>query len=395
MELTTVAPVLTNAGVIASTYYEIVEYLKAEYRGIYGDDAYLENDSQDGQWIGVIARLIAECSAVSADVYSSFSPKTAKCEALSRNVAINGIRRALASYSYVDVILGGIPGTEIRSGFAIDKNNNKWIFIDEVVTIPESGVITVTARSEKLGSILAQIGTVNVIGKPTRGWTSVNNETTSQLGVPVENDAKLRQRQALSVAIPAQSKLDGIKGALFGLSGVSRCKTYENETNMIDAFGLSPNSVCVVVSGGDAHEIAQIMRAKKSMGCRYFGNTNITVMNNFNEPQVISLYRPNVRSIGFYINLESNSAYTTAIGQQIKQSLADHVNQLDIGDKITINKAMVAVGLYGSLDAMSYEVLSITILVDGHEQSSNYYLGFNEVAYCDMDNIEINISGGD
>lgn len=394
MDLTTVAPVLTNAGVIASTYYEIVEYLKAEYRAIYGDDVYLENDSQDGQWIGVIARLIAECGAISADVYASFSPKTAKGEALSRNVAINGIRRALASYSYVDVVISGTPGTEIKDGFAIDKNNNKWVFVESVM-IPEGGAITITARSEKLGAFLAQIGAVNVIGKPTRGWVSVINETTSQLGVPVESDAKLRQRQALSVAIPAQSKLDGIKGALFGLGGVSRCKTYENETDKVDALGLPPHSVCIVVSGGDAEEIAQIMRAKKSMGCRYFGNTNITVMNNFNEPEPISLYRPNVRNIGFYINLESNSAYTTAIGQQIKQALADHVNQLDIGDKITINKAMVAVGLYGSLDAMSYEVLSITILVDGVEQVGNYHLSFNEVAYCDMDNIEINIAGGD
>lgn len=394
MELTTVAPMLTNAGVIASTYYEVVEYLKAEYRAIYGDDVYLENDSQDGQWIGVIARLIAECGAVSADVYSSFSPKTAKGEALSRNVAINGIRRALASYSYVDLIITGTPGTEIKNGFATDKNNNKWIFAESIM-IPESGLITVTARSEKLGAILAQIGSVNVIGKPTRGWTGVNNETTSQLGVPVEGDAKLRQRQALSVAIPAQSKLDGIKGALFGLGGVSRCKTYENETDKVDALGLPPHSVCIVVSGGDAEEIAQIMRAKKSMGCRYFGNTNISVMNNFNEAQVISLYRPNVRNIGFSINLESNSAYTTTIGQQIKQALADHVNQLDIGDKLTINKAMVAVGLYGSLDAMSYEVISMKILVDGIEQTGNYYLDFNEVAYCDMDNIEINIAGGD
>ena len=296
-------------------------------------------------------------------------------------MAINGIRRALASYSYVDVVIGGVPGTEIRNGFASDKNNNKWIFIDEVITIPESGSIAVTARSENLG-------------KPTRGWTSVSNQTTSQLGVSIESDAKLRQRQALSVAIPSQSKLDGIKGAIFGLSGVSRCKTYENETDKVNALGLPPNSVCVVVSGGELQEIASILRAKKSMGCLYFGNTHVTVMSTFNEPQQVSLYRPNVVDIGFRISLESDIGYTSEIGQQIKQALADHVNQLDIGDKLTINKAMVAVGLYGSLDAESYEVASIEIIANGVEQVGNYYLDFNEVAYCDMDNIEINIAGG-
>ena len=35
MSLTTIAPVLTSAGVVAPTYYEAVEFLKNEYRAIY------------------------------------------------------------------------------------------------------------------------------------------------------------------------------------------------------------------------------------------------------------------------------------------------------------------------------------------------------------------------
>lgn len=393
MEITSVAVTIDENGISAPTYNEIVEYLKDEYRTIYGEDAYLENDSQDGQWIGVQARAIHDCNTAVVDVYSTFSPKTAIGDALSRNVAINGITRSEHTYSYVDLDITGVSGTEITNGYVFDTNNNKWI-LPVKVKIPSNGLVIVSARSEKVGSVLAQIGTVTKIGKLTRGWTGVNNRSTSQLGMPVESDLKLRQRQALSVAIPSQSKLDGIKGAVLCLPYVSRCKTYENETDKIDQIGLPPHSVCVVVAGGDAKDIAQTMRAKKSMGCLYYGNTNVVVTDNFGDPVTISIYRPDVVNIGFYISMLASTEYTTEIGEKIKQAIADHVNQLNIGDKILLNKVLVPAGLFGDLDSMTYEIISISIIVNGLEINDDHRLRFNEVAYCDTDNIEINISGG-
>ncbi|HAV4160890.1 TPA: phage baseplate protein, partial [Acinetobacter baumannii] len=122
MALTSIAPVINQYGVTVSTYSEIVEHLKEKYREIYGQDVYLENDSQDGQWIGVIARVIADCNAVVSDVYNSMSPSTADTDALSRNVKINGIRRAVATKSTVSVVLVGVAGTIINNGIVSDKN---------------------------------------------------------------------------------------------------------------------------------------------------------------------------------------------------------------------------------------------------------------------------------
>ena len=393
MAITSVAVVIDENGASAPTYNEIVEYFKAEYRSIYGEDSYLENDSQDGQWIGVQARAIHDCNTAIIETYATFSPKTAIGDALSRNVAINGISRSEFTYSYVDLKITGVAGTVITNGYAIDTNNNKWI-LPVKVTIPSNGIVLVSARSEKAGSVLAQISSVNKIGKLTRGWSSVTNETTSQLGMPIESDSKLRQRQALSVAIPSQSKLDGIKGAVLCIAGVSRCKTYENESDVKDLIGLPPHSVCVVVAGGDAEEIAQTMRAKKSMGCLYHGNTDVVVTDNFGDPVTVSIYRPDIVNIGFYISMIASTEYTTEIGEDIKQAIADHVNQLNIGDKILLNKIYVPAGLFGNLDSMTYEIVSIAIIVNGIEIMGDYKLGFSEVAYCDTDNIEINISGG-
>ncbi|MCH7380396.1 baseplate J/gp47 family protein [Acinetobacter higginsii] len=393
MTLTTVAPVITDSGPVAPTYYEIVDYLKTQYKSIYGEDAYLENDSQDGQWIGVFSRAIADVNAAIVDTYSTFSPKTAKKDALSRNVAINGIARQVPTFSTVDLEITGVATTEITKGYALDDNGNQWIFPD-LVTIPNSGQIVITATAKKPGAILAMSNTIKTIGKPTRGWKGVNNPSTSTLGMPVELDAKLRQRQALSVAIPSQSKTDSIKGAIFSLPGISRCKTYENDTDSTNSLGIPAHCLCVVVAGGDAAAIAGIMRAKKSLGCGWFGNVNVTVIDSFGDEVTVSLYRPNIINIGFKLNLVGSSEYTKEIESNIKQNLADYVNQLDIGDRIMMNKLYIPAGLFGNLDSETYQIDSIEIIANGVPITGDYNLAFNAVAYCDTDNIEINTSGG-
>lgn len=393
MTLTTVAPIITDSGPVAPTYYEIVDYLKTQYKSIYGEDAYLENDSQDGQWIGVFSRAIADVNGVIIDLYSTFSPKTASKDALSRNVAINGISRQVPTFSTVDLEITGVPGTEITKGYALDDNSTQWIF-PELVTIGDSGKTVVTATAKNPGAILAMSNTIKIIGKPTRGWKGVNNPAASSLGMPVESDAKLRQRQALSVAIPSQSKTDSIKGAIFSLPGISRCKTYENDTDYTNSLGIPSHSLCVVVAGGDATAIADVMRAKKSLGCGWYGNVNVTVVNSFGDEEIVSLYRPDIINIGFKLNIVSSSEYTKEIENNIKQNLADYVNQLDIGDRIMMNKLWIPAGLFGNLDSETYQIDSIQIIANDVPTESDYSLAFNAVAYCDTDNIEINTSGG-
>lgn len=393
MTLTTVAPVITDSGPVAPTYYEIVDYLKTQYKSIYGEDAYLENDSQDGQWIGVFSRAIADVNAAIVDTYSTFSPKTAKKDALSRNVAINGIARQVPTFSTVDLEITGVATTEITKGYALDDNGNQWIFPD-LVTIPNSGQIVITATAKKPGAILAMSNTIKTIGKPTRGWKGVNNPATSTLGMPVESDAKLRQRQALSVAIPSQSKTDSIKGAIFSLPGISRCKTYENDTDSTNSLGIPAHSLCVVVAGGDANQIAGVMRSKKSLGCGWYGNISVTVINTFGDEEIVSLYRPNIVNISFSIDITGTSGYSKEIEAEIKQNLADYVNQLDIGDRIMLNKLYIPAGLFGNLDSESFQIESIQIIANGVQIERDYYLAFNAVAYCDTDNIEITSSGG-
>ncbi|HAV4219871.1 TPA: phage baseplate protein [Acinetobacter baumannii] len=393
MALTSIAPVINQYGVTVSTYSEIVEHLKEKYREIYGQDVYLENDSQDGQWIGVIARVIADCNAVVSDVYNSMSPSTADTDALSRNVKINGIRRAVATKSTVSVVLVGVAGTIINNGIVSDKNNNRWLLPAQVV-IPSEGEVVVTATAEKVGAILALANSITTISTPTRGWQFVNNPQASTLGAPIESDTKLRQRQALSTAIPSRSYTEGILGALFSLDGVSRCKVYENKKSFVDPLGLPPNSLAVVVAGGDDQMIAETIRVKKAPGCDLYGNTTVIRPTVYGDPVEIQYWRPNQVVVGLKLDLRTTTDYTVDIGEQIKSAIADYVNQLDIGDRISLNKLYVPAGLYGALEARTYELESIQLIINGSPEIGDYTLAFNEVAFCDSDDIEISVTGG-
>lgn len=393
MALTTIAPQITSAGISAPTYYEIVDYLKEQYKAIYGDDAYLENDSMDGQWIGIIARAIADCNAATISLYSSFSPKTATGDALTRNVAINGIQRALPTHSTVDLTLIGIAGTTITDGYAVDQNSKRWN-LPSRVTIPSEGSITVTATAAEAGSVLAQVNTINNIGKPTRGWQSVTNIATSTLGNPLETDAELKQRQALSVALSSISIPQALEGALLSLLGVSRCKIIENKTAETTADGLPPHSVCAIVQGGSVDEIAMVINSKKSMGCALYGNTSETVSNAYGLKETIQFFRPKLVSIGYRLQLSVKDAYSSDLATQIRQNLALYTNQLDVNDRITLNKLYGVANLYGDLDSESYEVEVITIIADGVSVVGNYSLPFGCIANCISSDIEIEINNG-
>ncbi len=94
MELTTIAPTIDETGIHAPTFDQILAWLKSQYKSIYGDDVYLDNDSLDGQWLGVLALQFSHVNSMCIQTYNSFSPKTADTDALTRNVKINGVQRA-------------------------------------------------------------------------------------------------------------------------------------------------------------------------------------------------------------------------------------------------------------------------------------------------------------
>ena len=364
-------------------YPAVLDELKQEYRTIYGSDVYLEEDSQDGQWISIIALAIFDTMQVAAAVYNSFSPATAVGDALSRNVKINGIRRLVTSFSSVDLLIVGQAGTTILNGKAEDAIGQKWLLPASVV-IPLSGQITVTATAEKIGAISAPASTITKIATPTFGWQTVNNALASVEGNPVEADATLRLRQSVSTALPSLSVLDGTVGAVASVSGVSRFKGYENDSNITDADGIPAHSIAIVVEGGDSQLIGEAIAVKKTPGTGTYGTTSVTTYDKYGLPNVINFFRPTPATIGVRVTIAPLQGYTTGFDVLIAQAVADVLNAAKIGDDILITKLYVPANLPNNAAGSTFDISTIEIKKNaGAYGTINIPLDFNEVAECD------------
>lgn len=375
------APTIDVNGISAPTYAEVLDYLQTQYRAIYGADIYLGNDSQDGQFLAIIASAINDSNAAAVAVYNSFSPATAQGNGLSSNVKINGISRLVASASTVDLLIVGQVGTVITNGIVSDANDNYSWLLPATVTIPLAGEIAVTATCAEVGAITAQSNTLTKIKTPTFGWQTVNNPSDAVPGNPVESDAELRVRQALSVAVPSQTIFEGIVGSVANVTGVTRIKGYENDTDTTDANGIPAHSIAIIAEGGDAQTIFETIAEKKTPGTGTFGTLSTTVIDAVNSVHIVRFSRPTILDIKVAMTIEPQAGYSASVLPFIKAAVLDFINALEIGESLIYSKIYVPANLSNSALGETYNITALTIAVGaGAPGTANVVVAYNEAA---------------
>jgi uncharacterized phage protein gp47/JayE len=390
--LATLACIVTATGISRPSYADIYETLQANFRSIYGHDAYIDPDSQDGQLLAVVAKAIDDTNGTAVAVYNSYSPATAQGVALSNGVKINGIARAIATSSQALVRVIGAVGTVITNGVAGDTSDNRWL-LPASVTIPPAGQIDVTATAEAPGSIEAEAGVITQILTPTLGWQTVSNLAAASPGAPVESDAALRQRQTDSVALPSLTVLASLTGAVAAVPGVTQVRVFENDTDDVDANGLPMHSIAVVVLGGVADAIAAAILTKKTPGAATHGTTAVSVVDPIGIPYTIRYFIPADVVIKVAVTIRTLAGYTAAVGEEIKTSLAAYINALGIGKRIDLGRLYLPAQFFGSADSSTFEVNTLAIAVDpGVPAAADIEIPFNSRATCDTADITLTLT---
>ena len=357
---------LDKTGLHTPDLAEVYDWLVSEYQDIYGKDVILTSDTQDGQFLGIIAQAIHDTIDIAGLVYNSFSPSTALADALDKNVRINGIARKAPTYSMCDVIITGAAGTTINQGSVKDDFNRVWNLPSSVV-IPIEGQITVTAQATEPGEWVALPHTLTVINTPTRGWQSVTNDYEATAGAPVESDADLRRRQGNSVAMPSQSVLAGMIGAVASIAGVTRYRAYENDTSFEDANGIPPHSTCMVIEGGNVTEIAAAIHRHKTLGSGTHGDTTVVVEDRFGLTTHIAFQRPQYYRIKVQITIKPLEGYTNVYAGQIKERLLAYINSLGIGDGVFVARLIPPVLACNSENTSTFDIVEILVAKDDDE----------------------------
>jgi uncharacterized phage protein gp47/JayE len=373
---------IDDTGYHYADYPTFLQWVTEGYQAIYGADVYIDPDSQDGQRMAVEAQAAYDTAALGSSVYNSFSPTSAQGTGLARLVKINGLEKESASYSTVTVTVGGTAGTVITNGVVQDTVGQKWD-LPTVVTIPGGGSIDVVATAEAIGAVNAASGTITTIFTPTRGWQTVTNAAAATPGAPVEPDATLRLRQQASVADPSLTVFEGTLGGVENLTGVTKVRGYENDTDLTDGNGLPPHSICVVVAGGADDDIAQEIQIHKTPGTDTYGDVTVPVTDSRGMPLDIEFQRAVTATISVRITLAQKTGWSTDFEPLIAAAVAAVINGGEIGDDVLLTKLYGPAYLTG-VGAGTYDISTIELKKNsGSFAAANVSLDFDENPVCD------------
>lgn len=389
-------PVLTidSTGAHLPDYETVRAWVVSQFQAIYGADIYVEPDSQDGQLIALFAQSIHDANSVGLAVYNSRGPSTAQGEGLSSIVKINGLTRQVATFSTVDLRIVGEVGAVITNGAVTDVNGNRWL-LPTTVVIPIAGEITVTATAAVIGAVTAIAHTITNIQTPTRGWQTVDNPSDAVAGAPVEKDAALKARQAISTEMPANTPAAALKAVIAAILGVTRVQVYENDTDVIDANGQSPHSIACVVEGGDSTALATAIALKKNVGAGTYGSSSVSVNDAAGVPRPIRFSRPTNVEIEFAITIKALPGYSSARSTAIKDALIAWLAAENIGDDVIYTRSFLPANLYGDplQGAGTFQITSLTMRRGADPfAAADITIAFNEAAFSQTSGITITVT---
>jgi uncharacterized phage protein gp47/JayE len=376
------SPYFDATGYHYPLFADIRDFLIGQATGIFGADSYLEPDSQEYEDISLRALAAYDAMQAIEQAYLNQSPSGASDIGLSSRVAWNGLTRLPASFSTCDITLTGTAYALITGGIVGDANGNKWA-LPSPLTIPVGGSLTVTATSQDSGAINAAAGTLTSILTPTAGWVSVTNANAATPGQPIETDAQLRARQAISTELPSDTLLAGTVAAIAQIADVTRSKVYENFTNSADSNGLGPHSIWAVVEGGDVNVIAQAIYDNKGPGCGLNGTTTVVLTLDAVHAKTASVKFSRPTSTGIYVAITYTAltGWTADMAALILAAITAYLGSLQIGETVT-RSALFAVAMsITDLYNPAYTIKTVTLATTSTPTATaDIVIAFNAVS---------------
>lgn len=285
---------LNENGLSLDNYATLLSNIQTAMNLIYapdGNNINFDSETPDGQFTNILAQIGTDIRDLAQEIYNSFNPDNCTGVVQDERYALNFITRKAGTFTIQDiditcnqtVALQGLDGEynnpNAASYTVSDDGGNLWYLIDS--TNIQAGTTRLPFRSQNIGLSQPTIGTINTQVTKVLGVTNVTNAVApTSLGEAQESDAEFRIRRSRSTAIKGQNNYDIMTGQLLELEGVKDAKVFvnntgdENITVTGDANqGVPPYSIWVIVEGGAADSIADIIY-HNSAGLPTFGYEN-------------------------------------------------------------------------------------------------------------------------
>jgi len=270
---------INENGLLIDEFSTIYNRLADKFKLIYGQDINLEQNSPDGQLLGIITNEIYDLQTLILHIYNSFDPDLAQGVELNKLLKLIAQTRRASTKSIVDITIVANANVTLPADYTIiDENKNEWVINAETTLIAGTNIVSFNAVN--FGAIEASANTINDVVTVFPEITSVNNALPAEVGRDEESDVLLRKRRNNLLSVNSNSTIAGIYSKLFLLDTVTDAVIYENATNTYDALkDLSAHTLWCIIDGGSIDEITKIIATDKTIGTDLKG----TVSNNYVE----------------------------------------------------------------------------------------------------------------
>ena len=300
------------------------------------------------------------------------------------------VTRKQGTPSSVLIKITGRPTTDIPNDFTISDGSENYI-IEAPTRIDANGEVIAKFNNIAINDFVAKANTITQIVTNIDGVERVNNENNATQAIFRETDAELFNRCLYFGSTATNSSFRSILANVAQVRGVNRIAGAENVANqnkIINGVELTPHSICIVVDGGEAQEIAEAIQKSRATGCDMVGDIEIPLYID-KQKYIYRFYRPKTVAMKVKVTVsQANSGLIRADFEKItKEALANFINNLDIAKTITqplLSNALIKiVGSDFNIDDLQFSKKSESL---GY---SPINLKLNEIATISLDDIEV------
>lgn len=335
---------INQNGFKADSFIEILTRLSTQLKDIYGQDINLDQDTQDGQMLGINTTVISDLQDLGLYIYNSMDPDFAEGVNLDRVLKLLARTRLPATKSTVDINLTLGRDAIIPITYTVsDSNGQNWQITSEQTLT--AGTHLVTFESVEYGMITAESNTITQQVTIMTEIDSLTNPADAVSGRDEESDQELRERRNKILEVNAYSTLGSIVGKLLTLDNVVDCIVYENKTSVYDSEkDLNSHSIWIIVKGGEIDQITETIVKDKTGGTGLKGEIEGTYIENFITQSgktrqivhTVNFDRPTEKEIYLKFNVKRRVSTQSIDTDNIKNTLANKVFQ--IAENVTVTE---------------------------------------------------------
>lgn len=351
-------PEFSPSGLVIDTLSQIVDDRKAAAQSpdVFGPTFNVDDVEIFGQTLNIVMEAVAKNQELIQEVYSGMSLANAQGVGLDGIGTINGSRRRDQQFSRIPGLLGGIPGTDVgKKTVRFLPSNENWVTPVGAI-IPGGGTLAVTLTAQDPGPVDAFASDEWQIETLTPGFNSVISTGPAIRGSLRESDPTFRQRIRDELASPGKATAPAIvANILQEVVGVSKVRIFPNRTNVIDADGVPPHGMELLISGGEDADIIESIHNNIDPSSETTGNVTGSFTDENGDVQVYSFSRPLIVGIQFSITLDTTDAEVPlpdTIQADVQAAVQTYIDVFQSGQDvipIEISSLVVTVAPTGSV----------------------------------------------